>query len=206
MVQRSLPASFIVPAQPVERLAPPAGPDWIHEIKRRLSAPRPLRRSGVAPIHAPRHRLVEALSRGHDGGLSAEGKEFHDRRRGGDLRARLPIAVRRTAPARQGRRRPPEGIVSKRASMRPIDQGATRLGSSVRTQLRLRCSEHAVRIGMTSLGSRSFCKATSRPARRVGPNLLRCAARKRDNWQNTVSAPCLHRRRFKLKLVQRAVP
>jgi ATP-dependent DNA ligase len=33
MVSRSLPAGFIVPAQPVQRTSPPAGPDWIHEIK-----------------------------------------------------------------------------------------------------------------------------------------------------------------------------
>jgi bifunctional non-homologous end joining protein LigD len=28
-----LPAGFVVPAQPVERSRPPAGPDWVHEIK-----------------------------------------------------------------------------------------------------------------------------------------------------------------------------
>jgi len=26
-------AGFIVPAQPVERVAPPSGADWLHEIK-----------------------------------------------------------------------------------------------------------------------------------------------------------------------------
>jgi bifunctional non-homologous end joining protein LigD len=33
MVQRILPAGFIVPAQPIERTAPPAGTDWVHKIK-----------------------------------------------------------------------------------------------------------------------------------------------------------------------------
>jgi bifunctional non-homologous end joining protein LigD len=33
MVQRKLPAGFIVPAQPIERSATPAGEDWVHEIK-----------------------------------------------------------------------------------------------------------------------------------------------------------------------------
>jgi ATP-dependent DNA ligase len=34
MVKRNaLPAGFIVPAQPVERTAPPSGADWVHEIK-----------------------------------------------------------------------------------------------------------------------------------------------------------------------------
>jgi bifunctional non-homologous end joining protein LigD len=33
VTRRTLPAGFIVPAQPVEREKPPAGPDWIHEIK-----------------------------------------------------------------------------------------------------------------------------------------------------------------------------
>jgi ATP-dependent DNA ligase len=33
MVSRSLPAGFVVPAQPIERDAPPAGADWVHEIK-----------------------------------------------------------------------------------------------------------------------------------------------------------------------------
>jgi len=28
-----LPAGFVVPAQPVEREAPPSGADWVHEIK-----------------------------------------------------------------------------------------------------------------------------------------------------------------------------
>jgi ATP-dependent DNA ligase len=28
-----LPIGFIVPAQPVEREVPPAGADWVHEIK-----------------------------------------------------------------------------------------------------------------------------------------------------------------------------
>src|ERR1700675_3536127 len=31
--RRKLPAGFIVPAQPVERSKPPAGSDWVHEIK-----------------------------------------------------------------------------------------------------------------------------------------------------------------------------
>jgi ATP-dependent DNA ligase len=33
MLKRNLPAGFVVPAQPVERLAPPSGADWVHEIK-----------------------------------------------------------------------------------------------------------------------------------------------------------------------------
>jgi bifunctional non-homologous end joining protein LigD len=33
MVSRSLPAGFIVPAQPIERRVPPAGAGWVHEIK-----------------------------------------------------------------------------------------------------------------------------------------------------------------------------
>jgi bifunctional non-homologous end joining protein LigD len=33
MLKRKLPPGFIVPAQPVERDKPPAGPDWVHEIK-----------------------------------------------------------------------------------------------------------------------------------------------------------------------------
>jgi bifunctional non-homologous end joining protein LigD len=33
MLRRSLPAGFIVPAQPIEPRAPPGGADWIHEIK-----------------------------------------------------------------------------------------------------------------------------------------------------------------------------
>ena len=33
MLARKLPAGFIVPAQPVERDKPPAGPDWVPEIK-----------------------------------------------------------------------------------------------------------------------------------------------------------------------------
>ena len=33
MLKRKFPPGFIVPAQPVERDKPPAGPDWIHEIK-----------------------------------------------------------------------------------------------------------------------------------------------------------------------------
>jgi bifunctional non-homologous end joining protein LigD len=33
MLRRKLPAGFIVPAQPVERDKPPAGADWVHEIK-----------------------------------------------------------------------------------------------------------------------------------------------------------------------------
>ena len=33
MLRRRLPAGFIVPAQPVERDKPPAGADWVHEIK-----------------------------------------------------------------------------------------------------------------------------------------------------------------------------
>ena len=33
MYLRKLPAGFIVPAQPIERDKPPAGPDWVHEIK-----------------------------------------------------------------------------------------------------------------------------------------------------------------------------
>jgi hypothetical protein len=27
------PAGFIVPAQPIERVKPPAGPEWVHELK-----------------------------------------------------------------------------------------------------------------------------------------------------------------------------
>ena len=30
---QGLPAGFIFPAQPVLRLKPPAGTDWVHEIK-----------------------------------------------------------------------------------------------------------------------------------------------------------------------------
>jgi len=33
MLKRKFPPGFIVPAQPVERDKPPAGPDWVHEIK-----------------------------------------------------------------------------------------------------------------------------------------------------------------------------
>jgi len=33
MSKRALPAGFIVPAQPVERVAPPSGAEWVHEIK-----------------------------------------------------------------------------------------------------------------------------------------------------------------------------
>jgi ATP-dependent DNA ligase len=33
MLKRSLPAGFVVPAQPVEQPQPPAGPEWVHEIK-----------------------------------------------------------------------------------------------------------------------------------------------------------------------------
>ena len=33
MVSRSLPTGFIVPAQPIERRAPPSGADWMQEIK-----------------------------------------------------------------------------------------------------------------------------------------------------------------------------
>jgi bifunctional non-homologous end joining protein LigD len=33
MLKRSLPLGFIVPAQPIERATPPAGPDWVHEVK-----------------------------------------------------------------------------------------------------------------------------------------------------------------------------
>jgi hypothetical protein len=33
MLQRPLPAGFVVPAQPVEREKPPTGAEWIHEIK-----------------------------------------------------------------------------------------------------------------------------------------------------------------------------
>jgi bifunctional non-homologous end joining protein LigD len=33
MLRRSLPAGFILPAQPIERTIPPAGADWVHEIK-----------------------------------------------------------------------------------------------------------------------------------------------------------------------------
>src|SRR5579859_1200674 len=33
MIKRPLPPGFIVPAQPIERDEPPAGPDWVHEIK-----------------------------------------------------------------------------------------------------------------------------------------------------------------------------
>jgi hypothetical protein len=29
----SLPAGFVVPAQPVKASKPPSGPDWVHEIK-----------------------------------------------------------------------------------------------------------------------------------------------------------------------------
>ena len=34
-----LPAGFVVPAQPVEREAPPSGADWVHEIKHDGYAP-----------------------------------------------------------------------------------------------------------------------------------------------------------------------
>jgi ATP-dependent DNA ligase len=30
---KKLPAGFVPPAQPVEATKPPAGPDWVHEIK-----------------------------------------------------------------------------------------------------------------------------------------------------------------------------
>jgi len=33
MVSRSLPAGFTVPALPIERTAPPSGPDRVHEIR-----------------------------------------------------------------------------------------------------------------------------------------------------------------------------
>src|SRR5579859_7548804 len=33
MLQRAFPPGFIVPAQPIERDKPPAGPKWVHEIK-----------------------------------------------------------------------------------------------------------------------------------------------------------------------------
>ena len=33
MLKRHLPLGFVVPAQPVEREAPPSGADWVHEIK-----------------------------------------------------------------------------------------------------------------------------------------------------------------------------
>jgi bifunctional non-homologous end joining protein LigD len=33
VMRRTLPAGFIVPAQPVQRDKPPAGADWVHEIK-----------------------------------------------------------------------------------------------------------------------------------------------------------------------------
>jgi hypothetical protein len=37
------PPGFIVPAQPIERDKPPAGPDWVHEIKHDGSAWEPMR-------------------------------------------------------------------------------------------------------------------------------------------------------------------
>jgi ATP-dependent DNA ligase len=33
MLRSKLPAGFVVPAQPVERAAPPSGADWVQEIK-----------------------------------------------------------------------------------------------------------------------------------------------------------------------------
>src|SRR6516165_8248022 len=33
MLRSKLPAGFVVPAQPVERAAPPSGAEWVHEIK-----------------------------------------------------------------------------------------------------------------------------------------------------------------------------
>jgi len=33
MLRSKLPAGFVVPAQPVQRAAPPSGADWVHEIK-----------------------------------------------------------------------------------------------------------------------------------------------------------------------------
>src|SRR5579862_7002312 len=33
VTRRTLPPGFIVPTQPVERDRPPAGADWVHEIK-----------------------------------------------------------------------------------------------------------------------------------------------------------------------------
>jgi ATP-dependent DNA ligase len=32
-LRRSFHPGFIISAQPVERVTPPAGPDWVHEIK-----------------------------------------------------------------------------------------------------------------------------------------------------------------------------
>jgi bifunctional non-homologous end joining protein LigD len=33
MVNRKFPSGFVLPAQPVEAIRPPAGPQWVHEIK-----------------------------------------------------------------------------------------------------------------------------------------------------------------------------
>jgi hypothetical protein len=38
MLKRSVPLGLIVPAQPVERGTPPAGPEWVHEIKHEIAS------------------------------------------------------------------------------------------------------------------------------------------------------------------------
>jgi len=37
MLRSKLPAGFVVPAQPVERAAPPSGADWVHALTRRVT-------------------------------------------------------------------------------------------------------------------------------------------------------------------------
>ena len=77
MLKRKFPPGFIVPAQPVERDKPPAGPDWVHEIKHdgyRLI----VRRDGetVRFIHAQGQRLDAGLSIQFGRGAALQGESF----------------------------------------------------------------------------------------------------------------------------------
>ena len=60
--RRNLPAGFVVPAQPIEQHQPPAGGNWVHEIKHdgyRLIVRK--EGAGVRLVYAQRLRLDRAL-------------------------------------------------------------------------------------------------------------------------------------------------
>jgi ATP-dependent DNA ligase len=84
----SLPAGFVIPAQPVKASKPPSGADWVHEIKHdgcRLI----VRRDGPAVRLYSRNAIdwTARLAAIAAAARRIKAQELHDRRRGGGARS-----------------------------------------------------------------------------------------------------------------------
>ena len=83
---RTPPAGFILPCQPLVVERPPAGSDWLHEIKHdgyRIIACKD--GSRVTSLDAPRHEFHRQVAEGRGGGPQFGCRQRSDRRRGGHV-------------------------------------------------------------------------------------------------------------------------